>query len=67
MSFNTSFMLQAIGNGLAHIDFERLNGLDGTNNMKQYNTKTKVKKRTNQIIVLKIQSDEMLRPGTGLL
>jgi hypothetical protein len=29
--------------------------------------KTKVKKRTNQTIVLETQSDEMLRSGTGLL
>jgi hypothetical protein len=29
--------------------------------------KTKVKKRTNQTIVLRIKSDKMLRFGTGLL
>jgi hypothetical protein len=41
----------------------------GSNNGKQCNKrqKTKVKKRTTQIIVLKIQSDEMLRSCTGLL
>jgi hypothetical protein len=29
--------------------------------------KTEVKKRTNKTIVLETQSDEMFRPGTGLL